>query len=298
MSQITKYTDLSEQQCLDESNRIMLMVSKTDPDNSRRYPVMVFIHGESFEWNSGNPYDGSVLAAYGEVIVITINFRLGILGFLQTRTPGIHFESNFGLVDQIGALVWIRDNIGAFGGDNKSVTVFGHGTGAVCASLLMTSPMIMKETSTLFHRAILMGGTALSDWAFAGNPTAVRYQISNALNCQIDEDFAECLRKKSLAEIMAADAISPDYKIRFGPVIDSLVVPNEPKKSMTEYNDLFQRFELMYGVAEIESINLLGPVAVRQGMLGKERDRELYAYFRIRCEMKPNICLERTQKIL
>lgn len=56
------------------------MVSGSGQQNLERYPIMVFIHGESYEWNSGNPYDGSVLAAYGQVIVVTLNFRLGIMG--------------------------------------------------------------------------------------------------------------------------------------------------------------------------------------------------------------------------
>ncbi|XP_057664860.1 neuroligin-4, X-linked-like [Diorhabda carinulata] len=267
-------------------------LTEQDPA-SRKYPVMVYIHGESFEWNSGNPYDGSVLAAYGNVIVVTLNFRLGILGFLKAGTEDTS-RSNFGLVDQIAALIWIKDNIVAFGGDSNSVTLFGHGTGAVCASLLMISPMIIMGNDRLFHRAILMGGTALADWALAGNPGEVTYQVAKALNCQIHDDFAECLRRKRLDEIMTAAANTRDYKTRFGPLVDSLVVPNDPKKSMTQYNDIFRRFELLYGVTEIESINLLDPVALSQGLLLKERDQELRTYFRSRCEIKPELCLQRT----
>ncbi|ENN77157.1 hypothetical protein YQE_06296, partial [Dendroctonus ponderosae] len=111
--------------------------------NSRTYPVIVFLHGESFEWNSGNPYDGSVLAAYGQVIVVTLNFRLGILGFLKVEAAETTSQSNFGLVDQVAALIWIKDNIDAFGGDTSKITLVGHGTGAVFASLLTISPMAM-----------------------------------------------------------------------------------------------------------------------------------------------------------
>ncbi|CAH1117824.1 unnamed protein product [Phaedon cochleariae] len=264
-----------------------------DETNTRKYPVMVFIHGESFEWNSGNPYDGSTLAAYGNVIVVTINFRLGVLGFLKAGTE-TQSQSNFGLVDQIAALVWIKDNIAAFRGDINSITLFGHGTGAACVSLLMISPMILKENERLFHRAILMGGTALADWALANNSAQVTYQVAMALNCQIHDDFAKCLRRKRLDEIMAADVITPDYKTRFGPVVDSIVVPSEPEKSMTQYNDLFRRFELIYGVTELESVHLLGPVALTQGLLEKERDQQLRAYFYSRCEVKPELCLQRT----
>ncbi|XP_054270706.1 neuroligin-4, Y-linked-like [Macrosteles quadrilineatus] len=107
-------------------------------------PVIVFIHGESFEWNSGNLYDGSVLASYGKVVVVTINFRLGILGFLK---PGVsdHVPSNFGLFDQVAALEWVRVNIAKFGGDPRSVTLMGHGTGAACVSYLMISPLAQAE---------------------------------------------------------------------------------------------------------------------------------------------------------
>uniref|UniRef100_A0A1B0BD81 Carboxylesterase type B domain-containing protein n=1 Tax=Glossina palpalis gambiensis TaxID=67801 RepID=A0A1B0BD81_9MUSC len=104
------------------------------------YPVIVYIHGESFDWNSGNAYDGSVLASYGEIIVVTVNYRLGILGFMR---PSINENTvaNFGLLDQIAALHWIKENIGYFGGDKDSVTLMGHTTGAACVNYLMISPV-------------------------------------------------------------------------------------------------------------------------------------------------------------
>ncbi|KAK9512113.1 hypothetical protein O3M35_000610 [Rhynocoris fuscipes] len=87
---------------------------------------MVFIHGESFSWNSGNPYDGSVIASYADVIVVTINFRLGIF---ESLVPGPASSSNLGLMDQVAALNWIKDNIAQFGGNSSLVTLFGHHTG-------------------------------------------------------------------------------------------------------------------------------------------------------------------------
>lgn len=86
-----------------------------------------------------------------------------------------------------------------------------------------------------------MSGTALSDWALAGNPSEVTFDVANTLNCQIYDNFEDCLRKKRLDELMAATSIDHEYKTRFGPIIDSVVIPNDPKKSMTEYNDLFRR---------------------------------------------------------
>ena len=80
---------------------------------------MLFVHGESYSWGAGNLYDGRVLASYGHVLVVTVNYRLGVLGFLNTNTaPHQHPQmANYGLMDQIAALKWVQQNIGHFGGD-------------------------------------------------------------------------------------------------------------------------------------------------------------------------------------
>lgn len=87
-----------------------------------------------------------------------------------------------------------------------------------------------------------MSGTALADWALAGTPRQVTYQVAEALNCPtIDDKLASCLRKKRLHEIMAAAAVSPAYMTRFGPIVDGLVIPNDPRHLMTNYQDLLSR---------------------------------------------------------
>ncbi|XP_066143229.1 neuroligin-4, X-linked-like isoform X1 [Euwallacea fornicatus] len=268
---------------------------------SRIFPVIVFLHdAESFEWSSGNPYDGSVLASFGQVVVVTLNFRLGILGFLKAdpEESSTLSQSNFGLVDQVAALVWIKANIGAFNGNPESITLLGHGTGAVFASLLTMSPMAVDgQNELLFHRAILMSGTALSDWGLVKKPLDVSIQVAQALNCQLTDNFAACLRKKSLNELMDATPETDPFKTTFGPVVDNIFVPNDPKKLMTQYTDIFKRFELMYGVTELESIHLPlgGDMAVIHGMLENKRDEELGKYMRVRCEIKPDVCLAETR---
>ncbi|KAK0079522.1 hypothetical protein PV326_008678, partial [Microctonus aethiopoides] len=107
------------------------------------YAVIVYVHGESFEWGTGNIYDGSVLASAGHVIVITINYRLGILGFLRTRAmPDTGGESggNLALKDIVMGLQWVKENIGAFGGDPTRVTLMGHDTGAALVNLILLAP--------------------------------------------------------------------------------------------------------------------------------------------------------------
>lgn len=114
-------------------------------DNGRRYPVVLYIHGESYEWGSGNLYDGSVLASYADQVVVTINYRLGVLGFLNANVaPHTRGRvANYGLMDQIAALHWVQQNIFLFGGDPGNVTLMGQGTGAACVNFLAISPTVM-----------------------------------------------------------------------------------------------------------------------------------------------------------
>ena len=124
-------------------------------------PVMVWLHGGSNRVGSGAElgYDGTSLASHG-VIVVTVNYRLGIMGFfahpeLTSESPH-HSSGNYGLLDQIAALRWVQQNIVQFGGDPGNVTVFGESAGAIDATTLMTSPL----TTGLFRRVIAESGPA------------------------------------------------------------------------------------------------------------------------------------------
>lgn len=86
-----------------------------------------------------------------------------------------------------------------------------------------------------------MSGTALSDWAMAADPAEVTRQIANAVGCEINDNISDCLRKRRLDDTMNTRDFSNPFKTRLGPIVDSLVVPNEPKESMTEFNDMFKR---------------------------------------------------------
>lgn len=212
----------------------------------------MFIHGESFEWSSGNPYDGSVLASYGDVVVVTLNYRLGILGkkvasglwprciivrnfsaryhptgFLNANpSPHVHARvANYGLMDQMAALHWIQQNIQKFGGDPNVVTLAGHGTGAACINYLMTSPTMVRG---LFHRAILMSGSAYSSWALVEDPVLFAIKLAKEVNCTIPEDLnrhheqiVDCLRDVPLEDLYGADIQAPNFLTSFGPSVSS-----------------------------------------------------------------------------
>lgn len=127
------------------------------PAAATQAPVMVWIHGGNLVFGSGgNPrYDGAALARLG-VVMVTINYRLGVFGYfahpeLSAETP-MGVSGNYGTLDQIEALRWVRDNVAAFGGDPDNVTIFGQSAGGLSVTHLMTSPL----SRGLFHRAIAM----------------------------------------------------------------------------------------------------------------------------------------------
>ena len=127
-------------------------------DNARR-PVMFWIHGGAFTIGSGSDpmYDSDVLAKRGNIVLVTINYRLGMLGFLRLKeaTGGkIPATSNEGLLDQVAALQWVRENIAAFGGDPKNITVFGESAGGMSIGCLMAMP----SAKGLFQKGILESG--------------------------------------------------------------------------------------------------------------------------------------------
>jgi para-nitrobenzyl esterase len=130
--------------------------------DAARRPVLVWIHGGAFNMGSGSQpfYDGRILAARGNAVVVTINYRLGMLGFLNLDavTEGrIPSTGNEGLLDQIAALRWVRDNIAAFGGDPQNVTTFGESAGGMSIGCLLA----MDAARGLFHKAILESGVTV-----------------------------------------------------------------------------------------------------------------------------------------
>ena len=123
-------------------------------------PVMVWIHGGAFIIGSGSTplYDGAALVHRGDVVLVTINYRLGAFGFLELGwlDPELAGSGNLGLRDQVAALQWVRDNIAGFGGDPGNVTIFGESAGGMSVTSLLAAP----SASGLFHRAIAQSGAA------------------------------------------------------------------------------------------------------------------------------------------
>ncbi|KAM3866541.1 neuroligin-3a isoform 6-T6 [Diretmus argenteus] len=245
-------------------------------------PVMVYIHGGSYMEGTGNMIDGSVLASYGNVIVITLNYRVGVLGFLSTGDQAA--KGNYGLLDQIQALRWISENIGFFGGDSNRITVFGSGIGASCVSLLTLSHHSEGKGTTdtaqyaclllcLFHRAIIQSGSALSSWAVNYQPVKYTRLLAEKVGCNVLDtlDMVDCLRKKSSRELVEQDIQPARYHVAFGPVIDGDVIPDDPEILMEQGE--FLNYDIMLGVNQGEGLRFVENVVDSEdGVSGNDFD--------------------------
>ncbi|XP_063993717.1 neuroligin-1-like [Diachasmimorpha longicaudata] len=200
-----------------------LYVPRTHSSSTELLPAVLLIHGDSYTWGTGNSLDGTALAAHGRIIVVSINFRLGVLGFLKTSTKG-SAQGNYGLMDLVAGLHWLRENVGAFGGDPERLSVLGHGTGAALANFLAVSPMA-KE---LVERVVLLGGSALSPWAIQRDPLGIKKRVAEQSRCDGNveaDDIASCLRTRSVKELLAVKLDTPRFTSGFAPFADGAVLP-------------------------------------------------------------------------
>ncbi|XP_043937867.1 fatty acyl-CoA hydrolase precursor, medium chain-like [Protopterus annectens] len=174
--------------------------SPVAPSETASLPVMVFIHGGALMAGGAFLTDGSPLAAYGNVVIVIIQYRLGILGFFSTGDE--HARGNWGFLDQVAALQWVQENIRSFGGDPESVTIFGESAGGFSVSMQLLSPL----SKDLFHKAISESGTAFLPGLFNINPQPIAKIIANASNCDTltSASMVECMRMRTEEEILNA----------------------------------------------------------------------------------------------
>jgi para-nitrobenzyl esterase len=205
-----------------------------------RLPVMVWIHGGGYTAGSGSSsyYEATALAQKG-VVVVTFNYRLGIFGFfahpLLSKESPEGVSGNYGLLDQIAALHWVKRNIAAFGGDPNRVTIFGESAGAGSVCYLMVSPL----AKGLFHRAIAQSGSAFGQnrhlresWYGQEPAERVGERATERLGCDRASDPLAALRMKTSQELLAITGsgmgIGGGGSFSFGPLVDGWVVPDDP----------------------------------------------------------------------
>nr|XP_003936326.2 cocaine esterase [Saimiri boliviensis boliviensis] len=226
-------------------------------------PVMVWIHGGGLVFGMASMYDGSMLAAFEDVVVVTIQYRLGVLGFFSTGDK--HATGNWGYLDQVAALRWVRRNIAHFGGNPDSVTIFGESAGGTSVSSLVVSPIAQG----LFHRAIMESGVAVLPGLIANSADVISTVVANLSACdQVDsEALVGCLRGKSKEEILA---INKPFQLIPG-VVDGVFLPRHPQELLASAD--FQPVPSIIGVNNDE-FGWIIPSIVGIYDPQKEMDRE------------------------
>ena len=187
-------------------------------------PVLLWIHGGGFVGGSANQYDGSVLVRQGDVVVVTVNYRLGLFGFLDLSACGEAYagSASNGIRDQILALAWVRDNIADYGGDPGNVTVFGESAGGHSVNAVMAAP----SADGTYHRAI-----AHSPGTPSTPPVDLREPLANALGV----DTAALL--DTLLGMSAADLLELQIKTGIsgsGATVDGVVVTRPTAVAIAE----------------------------------------------------------------
>jgi para-nitrobenzyl esterase len=206
--------------------------------DGRRRPVLVWIHGGAFVFGSGSqaPYEGAQLSALGDVVVVTLNYRLGALGFLAL--PALAEEEggvcgNFGLLDQIAALEWVRDHAAVFGGDPDRVTIFGESAGAMSVGTLLGTP----AARGLFRNAIAQSGAA-HNVSTPEQGERVAHAFMKELGLALTD--VEGLRATPVSAILAAQQrilgglLGSVAGLPFQPVVDGRVLPRQPLEAIAD----------------------------------------------------------------
>lgn len=230
-----------------------LDVYTPDQESQEKLPVLVFIHGGAYYYGSKWNYDPEFLVNKN-VIVVVINYRLGVLGFLC-----LNGAANLGLKDQVAALKWIKRNIAAFGGDPDNVTLSGQSAGASAAAMHLLS----KTSKGLFHKAILLSGTSITPWAYNVEPEKAAFEDAAKLgNVNNEEDVYNIFSNASLNDLLdkcSDTSINPRY-FKFSPCIDSNYT--EPFFGDTPYDVItsgnFNKVPIISGFADVEGMLFYG----------------------------------------
>jgi para-nitrobenzyl esterase len=231
--QMTKL--LGGEQPANSEDSLYLNVYTPACDDAAR-PVLFWIHGGAFMWGSADTpwYDGSKFARHGDVVVVTINYRLGPFGFLyldQLFPGAFPAAGNVGILDQVAALEWVRDCIAAFGGDPQRVTIFGESAGAASVGTLLGTP----AARGLFRGAIAQSGAA-SWFSTPDRTTEITAQLVEQLGVRPGD--AGALLATTKDQIIAAlPAFNEGTgRLPFQPVVDGVTLPQPPLDAIAAGN--------------------------------------------------------------
>ena len=240
-----------------------------DGDTSTKRAVMVHFHGGGFVIGSPQLYPGDMLSSYGDVIVVTVNYRLALWGFLSTGDKTL--PGNRGLWDQHIALKWLHENIEDFGGDPNNVAIVGHSAGA--SSVVYHS--LFPGNKGLFQRVIAISGSITNIWSFQPHPLDITLRIGELLGCNIKastEDVVHCIESTSGEKLEETLNKKENGFVRFPmelvTVIDGEFLSSNPYNVINdisvvspEVKEWFASLDFMTGVTSGEGAMNLDPFA-------------------------------------
>lgn len=231
---------------------LRLSIFTPDCNPNAKLPVMVWLTGGSYQRNTCGRTDGTALAGMNNCVVVVLNFRVNIFGFLHL---GDQCTGNMGLLDVQLGLSWVKNEISAFGGDSDNVTLFGESSGSGMVHLLMLSPL----SKGLFHKAILQSGVALSPFFLDPNPEVTKNhfleKLGNDCDKKNDSDLLEYLQKMPLSELKKTFSSQLGQGVSFMPVVDGIVIPDSPEKIVK--CGKFMQIPLILGCTDSEAGCLL-----------------------------------------
>ncbi|KAK6170940.1 hypothetical protein SNE40_019219 [Patella caerulea] len=245
----------------DYQNEDCLYLNVFSPDteqSGKRYPVFIWIHGGSFSVGSGRATTSSILAGYGEVIVVSVNYRLGVFGFLSSGNSAA--GGNYGLWDQHLAIKWVKNNIEGFGGDVTRITIFGESAGSVSVMFQALYP----GNKNMFQRVIAESGSVNANWVINKDPASKLKQYSVILNCSrlSLEDSVACLKSITNVSEMTSKANLPFsfglHNLDWSPTIDNDFITKERIEALNKPTDetqltYFNQLDLIMGTTRFES---------------------------------------------
>ncbi len=292
--------DLTEESLIEDC----LTLNVTTPTNvtsSEKLPVLVWLPGGGFVGGSSNLYRLDKLAHEGRIIVVSLNYRVGVLGFMAHPSISDGWNGNLGLEDQRLAMQWVKDNVEAFGGDSSKITIAGESAGAASTCLHILSK---TKTQGLFHQAIPLSYNCLYEWpslqtaltqsnitSDSSPRTPIYQRMAKKLGCADSGSVQElnCMRNKPIAEILTKQGevseIVPLFP--FGPVINNGSNGTIPLEnfSASQISANINKIPILYGGAKDELrlyvayATIANPSEKTSHLSAKFRNDQFYSYY-------------------
>ncbi|QFU17213.1 carboxylesterase/lipase family protein [Microvirga thermotolerans] len=215
-----------------------LYLNVTVPDGNgagpagRKRPVLVWIHGGAFVGGSSALYPLAHLAKAGDVVVVSMNYRLGVFGFMAHPAFDADRNGGYGLEDQRLALRWVRENIAAFGGDPDNVTIAGESAGGAGVCMHLLAP---EETSGLFHKAIVSSAGCVTPLPDVAKAVETGRKVAAEVGCGDGASALACMRGKPVKDLLAAQTkVAGSSIVTFMPVVGTRTVPLPGSKAIPQ----------------------------------------------------------------